>query len=314
MSAAQGSGTSPRGLQSAGAESTQTNYQKRPNQNVAVDNKFNLEKTKARIAKGLEDTAPMRFRHFFKSALLDRFLHTAILYFVSRFQYDALQRRAKRNSPDKNLEAARVETEGHLQELAPIYAQIIMQESDYEHTQQDKLFFESLYESTNMILQEAFSGQRKQKELEEELGRIFRTNQFNIACRRNQKRLNDGALSIRELYQLKHEGDPALNSRILASLYPKRDAPGSVQLASASNSPIIAKMIPSPRETKKKGDKKAGDHEDNPQENTPSNGNNEKDNSFSPSRSNSEATWDNTSEARDIAPSRASPAESVAAQ
>ncbi|KAK3246717.1 hypothetical protein CYMTET_43757 [Cymbomonas tetramitiformis] len=220
------------------------------------DSRFNLEQTKARVFKSFEDTAPSKFRQFYKSALMDRFLHTAILYFVARFQFQALQRRGKSGgtaSPPKGdynkmLEQQQREYETHLQDLAPIYAQIIMQESDYEHTQQDKLFFESLYEVTNQILQEAFAGQKKQSELEEELGRIFRTNQFNMASRRNKKRLNDSTLSIRELYQLKHEGDPALNSRILASLYPKKEANGSICSASASNSPIISKIIPSPRE------------------------------------------------------------------
>ena len=46
-------------------------------------------------------------------------------------------------------------------DLAKAYAQFILAYSDYKHTQQDKLFFESVYEATNLMLQEAFMGRRK---------------------------------------------------------------------------------------------------------------------------------------------------------
>lgn len=138
--------------------------------------------------------------------------------------------------------------EARLADVAPVYAQIIMNCSDYEHTQQDKLFFESLYEATNLVLQEAFAGQRRGHDVELELGRIFRTKYFNLSRRRgaagaaSASRKQD-TLSIRELYALKHEGDPALNSRILAQLYAKRER-GSVVSGANRVSAVIAKMLP----------------------------------------------------------------------
>ena len=48
---------------------------------------FNMEKTKFRVFKAIEDKAPPKFRTFFKSGLMDRFLQATLLYFISKFQY-----------------------------------------------------------------------------------------------------------------------------------------------------------------------------------------------------------------------------------
>jgi len=177
---------------------------------------------------------------------MDRFLHTAILYFVAFFQLQALQR-SKKAASRAECAALKREMHHHLQELSPIYATIIMQESDYHHTQQDKKFFEGLYETTTEILMQAFQGQRRQAILEEELGRVLRTNQFNTLAnrRRSAGHISQSSLTVRELYALKHEGDPSLNSRTLANLYQKKANQGSVTLASVSNSPLIGNVISS---------------------------------------------------------------------
>jgi hypothetical protein len=82
-------------------------------------------------------------------------------------------------------------------------------------TQQDTQFFEALYETSTDILLQAFPGGKRRALLVEELGRVLRTNQFNTAfnSRRNAQHISQSALTIRELYALKFEGDPALNSR-----------------------------------------------------------------------------------------------------
>mmetsp|Transcript_30676 Transcript_30676/g.99785 ORF Transcript_30676/g.99785 Transcript_30676/m.99785 type:complete len:298 (-) Transcript_30676:96-989(-) len=226
-------------------------FSRRNGYGAAADTRFSLEKTKARVFKAFEDSAPAKFRSFFKSALMDRFLHTMVLYFVSKFQLMALARRKEQAGKEagsavpgkgKAPETLERELEGHTEELARIYATIIMTQSDYEHTQQDKFFFESLFEATNQILQEAFSEQRKGYELEEELGRIFRTDHFNIAKRRHEMKNPASGLSVRELYHLRHE-DPEMNVRTLSSLYPKREGRG-VSAAVSACSPVIATLLP----------------------------------------------------------------------
>ena len=63
----------------------QTNF-KRPHLPSHVTD-FNIEKTKFRVFKAIEDKAPPKFRTFFKSSLMDRFLQATLLYFISRFQH-----------------------------------------------------------------------------------------------------------------------------------------------------------------------------------------------------------------------------------
>jgi len=208
-----------------------------------TDRKFNLNNSKNILLAQIEETCSTRFKVFFKSSLMNRFLHTFILYFVSFFQLHALKRDSKGTRAEHAALARDMERQ--LQELAPVYATIIMQESDYHHTEQDKKFFEHLYDAATEILMLAFPGQRRQALLEDEIGRVMRTAQFNS---HGQKRLNKGhisecTLSVRELYQIKHEGDPALNSRILSNLYQKKTVEGTVTLASISNTPLIGKII-----------------------------------------------------------------------
>ena len=54
------------------------------------ENRVSLDKTKDRTFRRLEDTAPAKFRTFFKTQLLDQFISTLILYFVALFQGMAL--------------------------------------------------------------------------------------------------------------------------------------------------------------------------------------------------------------------------------
>eukprot|EP00899_Mesostigma_viride_P026522 jgi/Mesvir1/7054/Mv09170-RA.1 len=223
-----------------------------------VDSRFNLEKTKARVFKLFEDTAPARFKTFYKGDLFGKFLSVCIDYFCILFHEKALYRKAREQSaldprsPKKpsgkhpgsagDAECPCVLAEKVLEELGPIYSLIIMTESDYAHTQQDKLFFESFYEAVNQIMQDAFVGQRRAQEVEIELGRIFRTNRFNISKRKNSNQKKGDSLSSRELYSLRHEGDHRLNARLLEQLFPPKENL-CVKAASSSCSPIVSKLV-----------------------------------------------------------------------
>ena len=100
------------------------------------------------------------------------------------------------------------------------------------------MFWETLYDASDQILQEVFVGQKKINVIEIELGRIFRTKHFNLAAKRNELKRDPSNYSVRELYELKNEGDPVLNSRTLASIYSKVKSK-SVQTAVTSRSPLI---------------------------------------------------------------------------
>jgi hypothetical protein len=128
-----------------------------------------------------------------------------------------------------------------LKELSPVYAGIVLNESDYLHTVQDTQFFEALYETTTELLLQAFPGSKRQALVVEELGRVFRTNMFNTAfnARRNAAHISQSPLTIRQLYALKFDDHPALNSRKLSQLYQKRFTEGSVSDAAVSNTPLV---------------------------------------------------------------------------
>jgi hypothetical protein len=89
---------------------------------------------------------------------------------------------------------------------------------------QDKKFFEQMYEATKDILVNAFPGNYRQTIIEQELGRVLRTEQFNAhsARRQNTGHISESTLSVRELYSLKFEGDPSFKTRVLANLYQRK--------------------------------------------------------------------------------------------
>ena len=85
-----------------------------------------------------------------------------------------------------------------------------------------RLFFEHLYNTLIDILDEAFSKLQKRKQIEEEMGTLFRTQHFNVYERRNQPPRSVDTLSVKELYSIKNETlNRALNAKLLSSLYEK---------------------------------------------------------------------------------------------
>lgn len=134
----------------------------------------------------------------------------------------------------RSLDKLKEETEQYMEELASAYAQIILTQSDYRHTQHDKFFFEALYESTHQILVDAFAGHRRGNELEIELGRIFRSETFNLSKRKHSTKYTTENLSVREIYKLKHEGNYALNYKLLQSLHQRKRQSGANQVSKNS--------------------------------------------------------------------------------
>ncbi|GAQ78257.1 hypothetical protein KFL_000100230 [Klebsormidium nitens] len=219
---------------------------------VVGETSFDLVATKARVYKNFEETASTKFKHFFRSEEMDRLLQTCILYFVAIFQKDAIEQRiAKAGCTDESdremLNAAVQDIAENLRALGPVYSSILLTQSDYKHAQQDKAFFESLYEATGQVMKEAFAGQRKVGDVEAELSRIFRTDHFNLVKRRSERQANTRARSmgIRELYAVKNDpGDPGLSRRVVAALNRKSDQI-PVQTALHSCSPIMGSLLPS---------------------------------------------------------------------
>lgn len=71
-------------------------------------------------------------------------------------------------------------------QVSPIYSEIILKHSSYEKPQQDRLFFEALYQTLILLLDEAFARLQKRAEIEQEIGNMFRSKHFNLYKRKNQ--------------------------------------------------------------------------------------------------------------------------------
>eukprot|EP00201_Polytomella_parva_P022946 CAMPEP_0175044894 /NCGR_PEP_ID=MMETSP0052_2-20121109/4085_1 /TAXON_ID=51329 ORGANISM="Polytomella parva, Strain SAG 63-3" /NCGR_SAMPLE_ID=MMETSP0052_2 /ASSEMBLY_ACC=CAM_ASM_000194 /LENGTH=303 /DNA_ID=CAMNT_0016308293 /DNA_START=403 /DNA_END=1314 /DNA_ORIENTATION=+ len=131
-------------------------------------------------------------------------------------------------------------------DISPLYRDIILKYSIYSKPLQDKMFFESMYESLILILDEAFQKLEKRSEIEKEIGLLFRSKHFNSNQRRFQPPRSIDTLSIKELYTLKNETvNRALNAKMLSTL---REKPPvlPMQVASVTNSPLITQYLHSP--------------------------------------------------------------------
>lgn len=132
------------------------------------------------------------------------------------------------------------------QQISPVYSEIILKHSSYKQPQQDKLFFEAMYETLIQIIDEAFSKQNRRPDIEREIGQLFRSKHFNVYDRKNLPARSVDSLTVKELYSIKHETENrALNSKLLSSLYEKPTNLG-MMVASVSNSPLITQYITSP--------------------------------------------------------------------
>ena len=81
-----------------------------------------------------------------------------------------------------------------------------------------------------------------------------------MAARRNELKRDPTNYSVRELYALKNEGDPMLNSRTLASIYSKVKS-NSVQSAAISRSPLIEHLNIGSKKKVSKGNAKEANKE-----------------------------------------------------
>ena len=233
-------------------------YRKHTSASTAEDMLKNLGDIKGRVFRTFEETTPSKFRTFFKSSKYDQFLHALIKYFDSFFKLQNLLGKKEALGDDQIIESASKDVEAKFSVLGSKYAQIILTQSgEVTHIQQDRMFWETLYDASDQILQEVFVGQKKTNIIEIELGRIFRTKYFNFAARKNELKRDPTNYSVRELYALKNEGDPVLNSRTLASIYSKVKSK-SVQEAVMSRSPLIEHLNVGSKEKASKGRRKKG--------------------------------------------------------
>jgi hypothetical protein len=146
-----------------------------------------------------------------------------------------------------------------IKEVSTYYCYTIMQFSRYKAAQQDRIFFESLYEFTAHVICAAFPAHHRFK-IEDELGRIVRTDTFNLTKRKNDTNHHTKMyFTSRELYVLRHAGDGFMGRKILTALHPRRVAGDSVNLTVQKRSPMVTTLVPSPLEVSKQAAKETAD-------------------------------------------------------
>lgn len=220
---------------------------------------FHMAKVKDDGFKSLDrqKRGSSKFDKFLRnSAVLDKFLHEAVAYVRSVLKADGLLTEGKPADDDDKKsstsgsvrkKAAHVrsaadekEVKSRLKEMGATYATIILAESNYQQWRQEQIFYEAFYELTVFVVNTYTEGKFEDK-VDDEIGRIFRTNAFNFSKRNESS--SKSVLSARELYALRYEGDSYSNNRILATLHP-RNREQSVHRYLNAHSPIIATVLP----------------------------------------------------------------------
>lgn len=132
-----------------------------------------------------------------------------------------------------------------IKEVSAYYCYTIMQFSRYSASQQDRMFFESLYEFIAAVVCAAFPPHHKAR-VEDEMARILRTDTFNLSARKNDPNHHTKMyFTSRELYTLRHAGGGHMGQKILAALHPRRHPGEPVTVVIQRRSPLAAQLLPS---------------------------------------------------------------------
>jgi len=154
---------------------------------------FDLEKQKGAALEGLPSRGKQspNFKQFFESQLCDDFLCAALDHFAALLRVEDIMH-ARTNGkkpqdippPTNEEKQAAALLDQTIKEVSTYYCYTIMQFSRYKAAQQDRIFFESFYEFAASVVCAAFPNQHRFK-IEDELGRIVRTDTFNLTKRKN---------------------------------------------------------------------------------------------------------------------------------
>jgi hypothetical protein len=218
------------------------------------------------------DSLPVRgkqspaFKHFFESQLCDDFLCATLDHFAALLRVDDMVKARTGNKkaedippPSKEEQQAAGLLDQTIKEVSTYYCYIIMQFSRYKAAQQDRIFFESFYEFATNVVCAAFPGQHRFR-IEDEVGRILRTDTFNLTKRKNDSHHHTKMyFSSRELYVLRYAGDGLMGKKLLTALHPRRSASESVNGCVSRRSPLATTLVPSPLELAKQAAKETAD-------------------------------------------------------
>ena len=95
---------------------------------------------------------------------------------------------AASSAPPVGKVDVQLEIDGHakLRVMATVYAGILLKHSNYANTQQERQFFESLYDFSARVLF-VINDRKRWQSIENELSRVFRSDYFNLSLRKNEQ-------------------------------------------------------------------------------------------------------------------------------
>jgi hypothetical protein len=214
---------------------------------------------------------PAGFRTFCKGETMDSFLHACINYFKAFFEARAIREAEEREAekrrdalaegsrpaeaggaaaaavaapPSKQLRAKEAEQQARMRDIALVYAAILLKHSNYANTQQEREFFECLYDFSKRVLF-TINNRKHWHAIENELDRVFRSGYFNLSQRKNDSQAQGAAaqVSFKELYERAQGQDgrfPGSERSVNRS--------SNIHKALLMRSPIISEIFPTAKE------------------------------------------------------------------
>jgi len=218
----------------------------------SLTQKESLARNKGMVLQAMATKLTNKFKNFCKEPMMDNFLIACIEYFTVYFEVQ------KQKTPVPNPDDAKgpassaapaapikvdpkLEMEAHnkLRVMATVYATILLDNSNYANTQQERQFFESLYDFSARVLF-VINDRKRWQMIENELSRIFRSDHFNLSLRKNEQSAKGGTArgGYREQYERgEFASKPAHTARR-----------SSIHHALLIRSPIISTIFPTPKE------------------------------------------------------------------
>eukprot|EP00164_Ancoracysta_twista_P003081 GFYU01004112.1.p1 GENE.GFYU01004112.1~~GFYU01004112.1.p1 ORF type:complete len:373 (-),score=84.40 GFYU01004112.1:231-1349(-) len=219
---------------------------------------YNNKSSQQRKQEKKPEPLPGMFVSFIKTDLLNRYLVAAVKYFTVLFKAEEDNRHAPHHGAQTDRTGQRTGSAPQpmndhlhmaLREFGSTYASILMEycEKLHKKNRQEKLFFEALFNYTRLVMCAMFDNQMSQV-IENQLGDIFRTSQFNINRHKNEKvkKMERAKISARDLYVIKYEKEPEQANRFLNSLDVKVPRLNLAQAVGCQSLPITQVCLTAP--------------------------------------------------------------------
>lgn len=217
----------------------------------SLTQKESLARNKGMVLQAMSSKLTNKFKAFCKTEMMDNFLVACIEYFGVFFEVQ--KQKAPPPNPDESKSPSsssaqplgkvdvKLEIEAHakLRVMATVYAGILLKHSNYANTQQERQFFESLYDFSARVLF-VINDRKRWQMIENELSRVFRSEHFNLSLRKNEQSAKGGG--NRGGYREQHDrGESASKPAHTAHR-------SSIHHALLIRSPIISTIFPTPKE------------------------------------------------------------------